>query len=156
MSIQTSDGLAIVKTLRNGSQTMWSALLYLKWSNDVPDATSEALSRWLRTDEGHVVSRNDTLFLLPRFMAEGFYSKFLMCPRARCWFVTSLWLTGARQLEVNLNGGLARPYGLHLDDQNCLRLYVTEWNHGRILRLDLPWWPCSSMNVRLMLKYLNL
>lgn len=46
-------------------------------------------------------------------------------------------LTGARQLEVNLNDGLAWPYGLHLD-QNRRRLYVTEWNHGRILRVDLP------------------
>jgi len=46
-------------------------------------------------------------------------------------------LSGARQLEVNINQGLAWPYGLHLD-QNRRRLYLTEWNHGRILRLDLP------------------
>jgi len=46
-------------------------------------------------------------------------------------------LAGARQLEINLNDGLAWPYGLHLD-QNRRRLYVTEWNQGRILRVDLP------------------
>jgi len=46
-------------------------------------------------------------------------------------------LTDPRQLEVNLNEGLAWPYGLHLD-KDRRRLYVTEWNHGRILRLDLP------------------
>ena len=46
-------------------------------------------------------------------------------------------LTGARQLELNVNDGPAWPYGLHLD-QNRRRLYVTEWNHGRILRVDLP------------------
>ena len=46
-------------------------------------------------------------------------------------------LTGARQLEMDLNQGLAWPYGLHLD-QNRRRLYLTEWNQGRILRVDLP------------------
>jgi len=46
-------------------------------------------------------------------------------------------LTEPRQLEVNLNEGLAWPYGLHVD-QDRGRLYVTEWNQGRILRLDLP------------------
>jgi len=46
-------------------------------------------------------------------------------------------LTDPRQLAVNLNEGLAWPYGLHLD-QDRRRLYVTEWNQGRILRLDLP------------------
>jgi len=46
-------------------------------------------------------------------------------------------LTGARQLQVDLNQGLAWPYGLHLD-QNRRRLYLTEWNQGRILRVDFP------------------
>ena len=44
---------------------------------------------------------------------------------------------GARQMALNLNGGLVWPYGLHVDEERR-RLYVTEWNHGRILRLDLP------------------
>ena len=46
-------------------------------------------------------------------------------------------LTEARQLEMDLNQGLAWPYGLHLD-QKRRRLYVSEWNQGRILRVDLP------------------
>lgn len=44
-------------------------------------------------------------------------------------------LSDPRQVEVNLNQGLAWPYGLHLD-QDRRRLYVTEWSHGRILRVD--------------------
>jgi len=46
-------------------------------------------------------------------------------------------LMDPHKLEVNVNQGLAWPYGLHLDQQRG-RLYVTEWNQGRILRLDLP------------------
>jgi len=38
---------------------------------------------------------------------------------------------------VDHNQGLAWPYGLHLDE-NRRRLYVVEWNHGGILRVDLP------------------
>lgn len=44
-------------------------------------------------------------------------------------------LSDPRQVELNLNQGLAWPYGLHLD-QDRRRLYVTEWSHGRILRVD--------------------
>ena len=46
-------------------------------------------------------------------------------------------LEDPRQLTVNLNEGLAWPYGLHMDPDRR-RLYVTEWNQGRIMRLDLP------------------
>lgn len=46
-------------------------------------------------------------------------------------------LSDPRQMELNLNQGLAWPYGLHLD-QDRRRLYITEWNHGRILRVDFP------------------
>ena len=56
--------------------------------------------------------------------------------KSRTYLLTYL-LAGARHLELNVNDGLAWPYGLHLDE-NRRRLYVTEWNHGRILRVDLP------------------
>ena len=46
-------------------------------------------------------------------------------------------LTGVHRLEINLNDALAWPYGLHVD-QNRRRLYITEWNQGRIIRVDLP------------------
>ena len=46
-------------------------------------------------------------------------------------------LTGARQLHVDVNDGLAWPYGLHVDHERR-RLYVAEWNQGRIVRVDLP------------------
>lgn len=46
-------------------------------------------------------------------------------------------ITDVSQLEVDHNQGLAWPYGLHLDE-NRRRLYVVEWNHGGILRVDLP------------------
>jgi DNA-binding beta-propeller fold protein YncE len=44
-------------------------------------------------------------------------------------------MTSAQQLSITVDGGLQWPYGLYLDESQS-RLYISEWNGGRLLALD--------------------
>lgn len=44
-------------------------------------------------------------------------------------------LTSAEQLSITIDGGLQWPYDMYLDE-TLSRLYVVEWNGGRLLALD--------------------